>query len=223
MAAFDGQRRKFSTLDSIMWAMKGYMGNPSRAKRMAAPATSAKDMVPNSSSTVSQVSGAPGTIAFQIPSIRPSWLSRKYATEAALGQTPTPLSATTSRRSAEYKSEGATPENEVNWLSSTLVAIPMATPASNALPPASRISKPAWTVHGWPPATAWRVAMTLGRWGRVAAKVSDGKSVGAMARFPFVSFVQPLLAKSQITAISRARSALRCAKPAFRESVSSSI
>jgi hypothetical protein len=38
---------------------------------------------------------------------------------------------------------GATPPKPTNWLSSTSIARPVATPASIALPPASRIWNPA--------------------------------------------------------------------------------
>jgi hypothetical protein len=38
---------------------------------------------------------------------------------------------------------GATPAKPVYWLSSTLIASPVATPASTALPPASMIWNPA--------------------------------------------------------------------------------
>ena len=67
MAAVDGHWPIFSALSPIIPAMNGYIGKPSRAKRIAAAATSPNGMVPNSSRTVIQASGADGTIVLKIP------------------------------------------------------------------------------------------------------------------------------------------------------------
>ena len=45
-----------------------YIGNPVRANRMALLATSPKDIVPQRSSAVSQMSGAAGTTVRRMPS-----------------------------------------------------------------------------------------------------------------------------------------------------------
>ena len=66
IAALSGQRNAFSALSLINRRIVGYIAKPSRAKRIAASATSPNDIVPHFSSAVIQASGAAGTIASRI-------------------------------------------------------------------------------------------------------------------------------------------------------------
>src|SRR5205807_367319 len=59
---------------------------------------------------------------------------------------------------------GATPAKFTYSGCTTLSAMPVATPASIALPPASRILKPASAARYWVAAIMWRVPMMVGRW-----------------------------------------------------------
>src|SRR6266851_279035 len=59
---------------------------------------------------------------------------------------------------------GATPAKFTYSGCTTPMAMPAATPASMALPPASRILKPASAARYWHAATMWRVPMMVGRW-----------------------------------------------------------
>ena len=59
---------------------------------------------------------------------------------------------------------GATPAKLTRSVCNTLTAMPAATPASIALPPASRILKPASAARYWQAETMWRVPMMVGRW-----------------------------------------------------------
>ena len=77
------------------------MTKPSAAKRIAAPATSAKLMLPYRLSAVIQASGAAGTTMRRMLSgISPSCSRWKRSGDNAFGQTPRPLMVTTSRVSA---------------------------------------------------------------------------------------------------------------------------
>ena len=58
---------------------------------------------------------------------------------------------------------GATPATLTNSGCTTPSEMPAATPASIALPPASRIRKPASAARYWVAATIWRVPMMVGR------------------------------------------------------------
>src|SRR5262245_35606477 len=59
---------------------------------------------------------------------------------------------------------GATPAKFTYSGCTTPSAMPAATPASMALPPASRILKPASAARYWHAVTMWRVPMMVGRW-----------------------------------------------------------
>src|SRR5579883_1631812 len=59
---------------------------------------------------------------------------------------------------------GATPATFTNSGCTTPSAMPAATPASIALPPASRILKPASAARYWVAAIMWCVPMMVGRW-----------------------------------------------------------
>ena len=59
---------------------------------------------------------------------------------------------------------GATPATFTNSGCTTPSEIPAATPASIALPPASRILKPASAARYWVAEIMWRVPMIVGRW-----------------------------------------------------------
>src|SRR5258708_27707311 len=59
---------------------------------------------------------------------------------------------------------GATPPKFTYSGCTTPSDMPAATPASIALPPASRILKPASAARYWQAATMWRVPMMVGRW-----------------------------------------------------------
>ena len=52
--------------------------------------------------------------------------------------------------------------------------MPPATPASIALPPASRMRKPASAARYWHAATMWRVPMMVGRWAFMLSSVGSG-------------------------------------------------
>ena len=92
----------------------------------------------------SRCSGAAGTTVCSSPSgMRPPKCRWKCSTSAAFGQTPTPLITWVSARSPRWIITGATPPKPTNSLSSTSIARPVATPASIALPPASRTCRPA--------------------------------------------------------------------------------
>ena len=112
--------------------------------RIAGAATSANDIVPYFSSAVIHASGAAGTTVRSTPTgILPPWCFWKYSALAFFGQQPRPLIVTASPRSASQIRIGATPPM-LTWMPSrTPVAIPAATPASIALPPASSICNPA--------------------------------------------------------------------------------
>ena len=58
---------------------------------------------------------------------------------------------------------GATPAKFTYSGCTTLSAMPAATPASIALPPASSIRKPASAARYWQAETMWRVPMMVGR------------------------------------------------------------
>src|SRR5215831_1441561 len=71
---------------------------------------------------------------------------------------------------------GATPAKFTYSGCTTPRAMPAATPASIALPPASRILKPASAARYWQAATMWRVPMMVGRWAfMVSSRYSIGK------------------------------------------------
>src|SRR5262245_5223925 len=74
---------------------------------------------------------------------------------------------------------GETPEKFTYAGCTTPSAIPPATPASMALPPASRIRKPASAARYWQAATMWRVPMMVGRW---AFMLSSGEARGMESR-----------------------------------------
>ena len=76
-----------------------------------------------------------------------------------------PLEASVSPVSAMRKTIGAMPAIPVIWLSTTQVTRQAATPASMALPPDSRICRPAWAESWWPAATAWLSPVAFGRHG----------------------------------------------------------
>jgi hypothetical protein len=103
-----------------------------------------KLIVPKRSSAAIHAAGAAGVTVRNRPSgMRPPCSRRKNAAEAAAGQTPSPSIVTTSPLSARRIMIGATPATLTMSLCSTPSAIPAATPASIALPPASRTRKPA--------------------------------------------------------------------------------
>jgi hypothetical protein len=105
---------------------------------------SPNDMVPKRSSAAIQLAGAAGTTVCGRPSgMRPPCARWKCSRRAARGQPPTPLITCVAAPWARWIITGATPPKPTNWLSSTSIASPVATPASIALPPASRICSPA--------------------------------------------------------------------------------
>src|SRR3989344_1135546 len=67
MRLLDGQREYESILPAMNSAISGYIGKPSRAKRIAADATSPKLIVPNRDNAVIQASGAAGTTQRSTP------------------------------------------------------------------------------------------------------------------------------------------------------------
>src|SRR5262245_35042761 len=69
---------------------------------------------------------------------------------------------------------GATPATFTNSGCTTPSAMPAATPASIALPPASRILKPASAARYWVAAIMWCVPMMVGRWDFMLAPWHQG-------------------------------------------------
>ena len=130
------------------------MGKPFPARSMAALATSPKVMVPYRESAVIHASAAAGVSDASTPTgILPPWFFWKYSMDAALGHTPRPSMVTTSLRSARWITVGATPRKLQSSTCTTFSAMPTATPASTALPPRLRISRPAMAALGWLAAT----------------------------------------------------------------------
>src|SRR5438045_494297 len=73
---------------------------------------------------------------------------------------------------------GATPATFTNSGCTTPSAMPAATPASTALPPASKILKPASAARYWVAAIMWRVPMMVGRWAFMLSPVRQGFWLG---------------------------------------------
>src|SRR6516164_4421978 len=69
---------------------------------------------------------------------------------------------------------GATPATLTNSGCTTPSEMPAATPASIALPPASRILKPASAARYWVAAIMWCVPMMVGRWDFMLALLCQG-------------------------------------------------
>src|SRR5262252_1416477 len=69
---------------------------------------------------------------------------------------------------------GATPATLTNSGCTTPSEMPAATPASIALPPASRILKPASAARYWVAAIMWCVPMMVGRWDFMLAPLCQG-------------------------------------------------
>src|ERR1700749_1800822 len=69
---------------------------------------------------------------------------------------------------------GATPATLTNSGCTTPSEMPAATPASIALPPASRILKPASAARYWVAAIMWCVPMMVGRWDFMLAALRRG-------------------------------------------------
>ena len=67
MRLFDGHISYEDLLSAMNSDISGYIGKPSRAKRIAAAATSAKVIVPKRSRAVIQASGAAGTTLRNTP------------------------------------------------------------------------------------------------------------------------------------------------------------
>ena len=120
--------------------MRWVTGKPLSAISMLGPTTCSKLMVPYRSRAVSQASQAEGTTLRPTPmGIVPSYFFRKTSGSMAMGQRPSPEMLARSLVSARWTNMGATPAKLVCCGEVTFSAMPAATPASTALPPASSI------------------------------------------------------------------------------------
>src|SRR5229473_1220887 len=108
---------------------------------------------------------------------------------------------------------GATPAKFTYSGCTTPSAMPPATPASIALPPASRIRKPASAARYWHAATMWRVPMMVGRWAFMLSSV--GESVVAGMEWSVVRDFAPGFPSLAISSITWSDDHEN-AKPTFR-------
>ena len=124
--------------------------------RRAGSSTSLKVSVPARRSSASQASTAPGTLAASMPccGIRPSFdFAVRRASVAPVGARPLPFSAMSFFSFASQAMTNTSPPIPALPGSTTFSAAAVATAASKALPPFSRICSPACAAIGWLVAT----------------------------------------------------------------------
>src|SRR3954468_24698987 len=157
----------FSKNGSCWWIVRAVLsrcGKPCSAYPIADAVTSATLIVPQRSSTVRAACTAPGTTAGSRPSPASVFLRERYqSTSAAFGAQPCPTTEVTFFSAVGYTRTSPSPPRLNRSCSSTPAVNIAATPASNALPPFSRIWKADALVSGWPADTPPDGPLTAGR------------------------------------------------------------